>query len=123
MLRPRRLLSSGMAASQRRSVCLCPRYVCLCPCRSVNIPRINLWIQLWIVVTLLPKVELDCLAPLSNIPEDLVSNLCRLQTILGEKFYNSSQLLQVNVEIYLEVRFPSSLFTKYPLAGNHKLRS
>jgi len=66
---------------------------------------------------------MDCLTLLSNIPEVLVSNLCCLQAILGENFYNPPQLLQVNVEMYVEVRFPSSLFIKHPLVGNHKLRS
>jgi len=111
-------------ASQRRNVCLCQRYVCLSPNRSVTAPPTNSWIQSWIVVTLLPKVELDSLAPLSNISEVLVSDLCRLQAILGENFYNSPQLLvlQLNEEMYLEVRFPISLFTKYPHTGNQKLR-
>ena len=74
-------------------------------------------------MTLLPKVELDCLALQSNIPEVLVSNLYRLQAILGDNFYNFPQLLQVNVELYFEVRFPSFLFTKFSLVGNHKLMS
>lgn len=117
MLRTRRLLSSGLAVTSAAASQLLSLFKIRMSMssRSVNIPPNNLWIQLWIVVGLLPKVELDCFAPLSNILEVLVSNLCRLQAVLGKNFCNSPQLLQMNVEIYLEVRFPSSLFTKYPL--------